>query len=196
MNKNTFAPYFRYVCAFAMQAHDERNTKDRFRRFDGQTPFFIHPVGMAMSILNDNGIPMFVRAPAAVVALLHDVLEDTEVDEDGVREFHRVTLEAQGLEEYDLGFTIDEVLAVVNRLTTETSQECQDRYMRDPDSANLIEVLVRAVDITDNIVTFPIIKAVRKLDYMRLLAARMPEGSVNTQKLLNEINRLQEATKV
>ena len=78
----SFAAYFRDVCQFAMLVHDEKNKRDRFRRFDGQTPFYIHPVGMAITILNDDGIHISVRSLASVVALLHDVLEDTEVTEE------------------------------------------------------------------------------------------------------------------
>lgn len=187
-----FAAYFMAVVQIAMTAHQARCTKDLARRFDGRTPFFVHPLGMAMSIMNDSGIEFRTRSTAAIVALLHDVLEDTSVTEEELRkalnDCERAVASMGGA---PLDFTTDEIVRTVIRLTTETSQQCQDRYTQDPESASAVEVLVRAVDIVDNIVTFPRDKAREKISYMRLLAQRMPEGSVNARRLWVEIWHLE-----
>ena len=178
-----FEHYLGFMMKFAMDAHRDRCTKDRFRRFDGKTPFFIHPVGMATQILNDDGVEFSIRAHAAIAALLHDVLEDTSVTEADVRKAHRDWLAAAALDETEFEVDVDKVLFTVNRLTSASSTESELKFMARPEDASVIEVLVRVADIVDNIATFPAVKAVKKIPYMLLLADRVPSRSVNSKRL-------------
>lgn len=182
-----FEHYLSFMMKFAMDAHRDRCTKDRFRRFDGKTPFFIHPVGMATQILNDDGVEFSIRAHAAIVALLHDVLEDTSVTEADVRKAHRDWLAAAALDETEFEIDVDKVLFTVNRLTSASSTESELRFMARPEDASVIEVLVRVADIVDNIATFPPAKAIDKVPYMRLLAYKVLSKSVNGRRLQHAI---------
>lgn len=178
-----FEHYLSFMMKFAMDAHRDRCTKDRFPRFDDKTPFFIHPVGMATQILNDDGVEFSIRAHAAIAALLHDVLEDTSVTEADVRKAHRDWLAAAALDETEFEVDVDKVLFTVNRLTSASSTESELKFMARPEDASVIEVLVRVADIVDNIATFPAVKAVKKIPYMLLLADKVPSRSVNSKRL-------------
>lgn len=48
-----------------------------FRRFDGKTPYSIHPIWAAMTILHEGKLPEDVRERGGKVLLVHDVREDT-----------------------------------------------------------------------------------------------------------------------
>jgi (p)ppGpp synthase/HD superfamily hydrolase len=182
-----FEHYLSFMMKFAMDAHRDRCTKDRFRRFDGKTPFFIHPIGMATQILNDDGVEFSIRAHAAIAALLHDVLEDTSVTEADVRKAHKDWLATASLDETEFEVDVDKVLFTVNRLTSASSAESELKFMAHPEDASDIEVLVRVADIVDNIATFSAIKAFGKISYMRNLAYKVPSKSVNGRRLQHAI---------
>ncbi len=65
---------------FSFRAHDKfaNETRKRFRKWDGRTPYAIHPVWCAMTILAETTLPEEVRYHGALALLLHDVLEDTQ----------------------------------------------------------------------------------------------------------------------
>jgi len=58
--------------------HDTKakETKKKFRR-DGKTPFGVHPILLAMLILNEETLPEEFRIRGAKALLAHDFLEDT-----------------------------------------------------------------------------------------------------------------------
>lgn len=64
---------------FVIRAHNRfpREPRKRVRKWDGRTPFAIHPVWCAMTILAETSLPEDVRQNGALALLLHDVLEDT-----------------------------------------------------------------------------------------------------------------------
>lgn len=66
-------------------AHQEHNTRHDFRQ-DGKVPFIIHPIWCASTLLNDQRIPFKERELGYQVLLLHDVLEDTDLNIDNVVE--------------------------------------------------------------------------------------------------------------
>lgn len=56
-----------------------REPKKAFR-FDGVTPFSVHPVLLAMLILNEEHLPEEIRVRGAKALLAHDLLEDTTAE--------------------------------------------------------------------------------------------------------------------
>lgn len=67
------------VIAFVIRAHATCATKPSkaVRQWDGQTPYSIHPIWCATTILAETTLPEELRASGAEALLLHDVLEDT-----------------------------------------------------------------------------------------------------------------------
>ena len=129
------------VLQFAIDAHTVHNERDAYRKFDGKTPFWIHPVGIATAILNDAGIPYYIREKAAIVALLHDVIEDTSADINRLRP-------CLGEEMFNC------VYDYVKDLTCETSLASQQKFMDNPCGCSDICLLVRIADIIDNMQTY------------------------------------------
>ena len=68
----------RYIAA-AIKAHaSHANTpKDTVRKWDGKTPYGIHPVWCALTLLHETKLPAGLREDFALALLFHDVLEDT-----------------------------------------------------------------------------------------------------------------------
>ncbi|OGF22932.1 hypothetical protein A2Y83_02105 [Candidatus Falkowbacteria bacterium RBG_13_39_14] len=68
---------FPYVIA----AHSNQpNDQDKaFRRWDNKTPYFIHPIWCAMTVLTEESLSKKQRINGAQAVLLHDILEDTEL---------------------------------------------------------------------------------------------------------------------
>ncbi len=81
---NEYAPFdtarFASLIDFAIRAHDKfaNEPRKRFRKWDGHTPYSIHPVWCAMTILTETTLPADIRYKGALALLLHDVLEDTQ----------------------------------------------------------------------------------------------------------------------
>ncbi|MBC7836843.1 hypothetical protein H7X87_03650 [Acetobacteraceae bacterium] len=68
--------------AFIIHAHTfgAKKPSDTVRRFDLKTPYAVHPVWCAMTILQEPGLLPAVRYRGATVLLFHDVLEDTNAE--------------------------------------------------------------------------------------------------------------------
>lgn len=64
---------------YSFAAHAEQPTKPSkaVRKWDGKTPYGIHPTWCAMTLLTETSLPEELRATGAQALLLHDVLEDT-----------------------------------------------------------------------------------------------------------------------
>lgn len=64
---------------FVIEAHQEHPKKpgNELRYWDMKTPYFIHPLWCAMTIMTETKLPEKVREKGALVLLFHDVLEDT-----------------------------------------------------------------------------------------------------------------------
>jgi len=180
------ALYFNGMCDFAIDAYVRKNTRDLARRFDGKTPFFVHPLGMMTAILNDDTLDFKTRANAALVALLHDVLEDTSITEVMIREAH----EDYALDAASVVIEIDFVLMAIRALTAESSAASQAKFMAAPQQAGFWEVLVRAADIADNVLTFEPDKARSKIEYMQALLARLPSDGLAAWRLRSVLNRV------
>ena len=67
------------LVAYAWSAHADLPTKPSkaVRKWDGRTPYAIHPLWFAMTLLTEVTLPEDLRMRGARALLLHDVLEDT-----------------------------------------------------------------------------------------------------------------------
>ena len=57
-----------------------REPEKAFRRFDGVTPYGVHPVLLAMFLLNEESLPEEFRVRGAKALLAHDLIEDTTAE--------------------------------------------------------------------------------------------------------------------
>ena len=67
------------LISYVIHAHEKLSKKKdgHIRRWDGKTPYAIHPIWCAMTILTETSLPEDVRIVGAEALLLHDVTEDT-----------------------------------------------------------------------------------------------------------------------
>lgn len=67
--------------AHAIQAHTHfpNTPRDAVRLWDQQTPYVIHPIWCAMTLLTETKLTADIRYPGAIVLLWHDTLEDTQL---------------------------------------------------------------------------------------------------------------------
>ncbi len=56
-----------------------REPSKAFRKFDGKTPYGVHPTFLAMLFLHEESLPEYFRVWGAKALLAHDLLEDTTV---------------------------------------------------------------------------------------------------------------------
>lgn len=64
---------------FAFTAHAETPAKpaNAFRKFDGRTPYAIHPTWCALTMLHESTLDEALRIRCAYTLIFHDILEDT-----------------------------------------------------------------------------------------------------------------------
>lgn len=69
------------LIGFVLAAHAEKPISSRkaARKWDGKTPYGIHPVWCAMAMLHETKLPEEQRCAGAEALLLHDIWEDTTV---------------------------------------------------------------------------------------------------------------------
>lgn len=67
------------LISYSFRAHSEGASKPSkaFRKWDGRTPYGIHPTWCAMTFLTETTLPHDLRQRGTAALLLHDVLEDT-----------------------------------------------------------------------------------------------------------------------
>lgn len=65
----------------AIQAHTHfpNTPRDAVRLWDRHTPYVIHPIWCAMTLLTETALDETIRYPGAIVLLWHDTLEDTQL---------------------------------------------------------------------------------------------------------------------
>ena len=65
-----------------MDAHNTKPVASHkaFRKWDGKTPYSIHPIWCAMTLLHETALPGELRSTGAEALLMHDILEDTTAD--------------------------------------------------------------------------------------------------------------------
>jgi hypothetical protein len=104
------------LIAYTFRAHSEGAAKPSkaVRKWDGKTPYAVHPVWCAMTILHETTLPEDLRLRGAQVLLLHDVLEDTtfglpdDTPEDVRRLVKEMTFESFNEETVEIWFKSDE----------------------------------------------------------------------------------------
>lgn len=67
---------------FAIKAHTHhaKNPDDSIRFWDRKTPYVIHPIWCAMTLLSETTLPENIRLAGFQALMWHDVLEDTNID--------------------------------------------------------------------------------------------------------------------
>lgn len=62
-----------------IKAHQQfpRKPSNAIRYWDNKTPYSIHPIWCAMTIMSETTLPKRMRAQGALALLYHDILEDT-----------------------------------------------------------------------------------------------------------------------
>lgn len=75
MRTKTIPELISYTC----KSHSElpKKPSKAFRKWDGHTPYFVHPIWCSMMILTETILPDSIRSKGSQALLLHDVLEDT-----------------------------------------------------------------------------------------------------------------------
>jgi (p)ppGpp synthase/HD superfamily hydrolase len=112
----------------ATEAH-----KGQYRR-DGITPYIVHPESVAMRVKASGG-----SQEAIAVAWLHDVLEDTPIQEKDLQE---------------MGVPQD-IIGSVKILTKEKGQKYQDFILEIAESGDEIAIKVKIADILSNLSDSP-----------------------------------------
>ena len=82
MKKPSFFAEVRNVIELSYQAHTHHALRPEkaFRKWDRRTPYFVHPVWCAMTILQEPSLAEPLRRRGAQALALHDVLEDTTLE--------------------------------------------------------------------------------------------------------------------
>lgn len=98
------------LITFALVTHEEMAKKPSkaVRKWDGATPYGVHPTWCAMTILQEPSLPEEVRVRGAATLLYHDITEDTlgrlpsETPKDVVHGVHNMSFAGGSAEEMEL----------------------------------------------------------------------------------------------
>lgn len=76
-----FADQIEAAISFTIKAHAyfPNTPRDAVRLWDSYTPYAIHPIWCAMTLLTETTLPKDIRVTGSFVLLWHDVLEDTSL---------------------------------------------------------------------------------------------------------------------
>lgn len=71
-----------HLISYAIESHRDHATKSSktVRKWDGRTPYGIHPTWCATTLLTETTLPEELRIMGAEALLFHDVLEDTTAE--------------------------------------------------------------------------------------------------------------------
>lgn len=62
---------------YVIESHRNSEQKKRTRYWDGKTPYHIHPIWCATTLLHETFLPEGLRQDGSQALLYHDILEDT-----------------------------------------------------------------------------------------------------------------------
>ncbi|MEZ4616347.1 MAG: hypothetical protein R2867_12710 [Caldilineaceae bacterium] len=73
----TYADQLGAAIAHAIEAHTHfpNTPRDAVRIWDQRTPYVIHPIWCAMTLLTETALPETIRYPGAIALLWHDTLK-------------------------------------------------------------------------------------------------------------------------
>jgi len=82
MKTKEFADNILNSIQFAVDAHinNPKTQKDAVRFWDGNTPYIVHPIWCAMTLLTETTLDESIRFDGFAALLWHDVLEDTQLE--------------------------------------------------------------------------------------------------------------------
>ena len=116
---------------FVVQAHNREavSEKKRFRKWDGKTPYSVHPIWCALTILTEGTLLEELRERGALALLYHDILEDTTAK-----------LPAE---------TPEEVAALVRGMTFESTDEEMDKVWDRGEEVILLKLYDKVSNLLD-----------------------------------------------
>ena len=81
MGTQKFAEDIIHGIQFALNAHTyhPKNINDAVRFWDNKTPYIVHPIWCAMTILTETTLDSDIRINGYKALLWHDILEDTTI---------------------------------------------------------------------------------------------------------------------
>ncbi|MHC4716840.1 MAG: HD domain-containing protein [Planctomycetota bacterium] len=126
--------------AMAARAHRNQTRKD-----DKKTPYFSHPVRVALTLAVKFGC---TDDDILAAALLHDVLEDTRADYDDLLE--------------KFGPEIANIVVALSKDTRKVEPEREDEYYEKLADASCQVKLIKLADVYDNLSDAPCPKILKK----------------------------------
>jgi hypothetical protein len=81
MDAEAFADELAAAIQYTIKAHSKfpNTTRGAVRIWDGVTPYAIHPIWCATTLLAEPSLPETIRYPGYLALLWHDILEDTQL---------------------------------------------------------------------------------------------------------------------
>lgn len=67
------------IAAWSAHADHAKKPSMAVRRWDGRTPYGVHPLWCGLTLLHETTLPKSLRESGATALLYHDALEDTNV---------------------------------------------------------------------------------------------------------------------
>ncbi len=127
MESGSFQRQWQQAASFAARQH-----KGQLRK-DGQTPYFAHPVRVALTVRHVFGVE---DETALAAALLHDLIEDTTTDYDDLLE--------------QFGKEVADAVAALTKDARLPEDEREAAYDRQLSEASWQARLVKLADVYDN----------------------------------------------
>jgi len=159
------------LIASVIKAHDESSKTEmsRFRVWDKSTPYSIHPIWTAMTILTETNLPEAIRTDGAEALLLHDILEDTTSD---------------------IPECSQEVRRLVEELTFEPSEDSMELIFKRSDTAQLLKLYDKVSNFLDGSWMSPEKKAKSLADIKRLADnAKATFGNLNIVAMADALSK-------
>jgi hypothetical protein len=152
MNTIEFASDIKEAINFAIDAHTNhsKEAKGIVRRWDKTTPYAIHPIWCAMTLLTETTLDEETRRTGCLALLWHDILEDTDVllpenTKEKVRKLvEELTVESLQKEMQEIWGHSDE--AKLLKLYDKTSNLLDGSWMDDDRRNRYIEYTTRLID--------------------------------------------------